>query len=79
MNHLPGVVRLIRFGCSIRLPTEGRFLFLDQFEANPERFLTDWLLGSVSNIYTGPQRNPKDDHDGHLLVVPEVKVRYIKP
>ena len=76
--NLPGVVTLIRFGCSIRLPHEGRFLFQDQFEADPQTFLRRWLKGAVSNIYTGPRVNPRDDHDGHLLIVPRVEVRYMK-
>lgn len=76
--NLPGVVNLIRFGCSIRLPTEGRFLFQSDFEADPQLFLKRWLEGAVSTIYTGPKVNRRDDHDGRLLVVPQIRVIYVR-
>lgn len=77
-SPLPGVVTLIRFGCSIRLPTEGRFLFQEDFDANPQLFLKRWVEGAISTIYTGPQTNRYDDHDGHLLIVPQVRVKYLR-
>ena len=68
---------LIRFGCAIRLPNEGNFVFRDLFNANPEQFLNDWISGAVGTIYTGPLLNKEDDHVGHLLIVPVVKVRFV--
>ena len=69
----------IRFNCEIRLPLLGSFPLHRQFEANPEAFLQSWLEGAVGNIYRSPVRNLRDKHDGHLLLVPLVAVRYIKP
>lgn len=68
---------LIRFGCSIRLPPQGKFLFEEQFNHNPEQFLKDWISGAVGTIYTGPLFNQQDEHDGHLLIVPKVSVKYV--
>lgn len=73
---------LIRFGCSIWMPTQGRFnrgkfLFHEEFKHDPERFLHGWLSGAVGTIYTGPIINRRADHDGRLLTVPMVKVKYL--
>lgn len=66
----------IRFGCSVRLPSEGRFLFADDFRADPELFLKRWIEGAVSNIYEGPQRELRG-HDGHIINRPVVRVKYL--
>ncbi len=68
---------IIRFGCSIRLPDKGKFLFRDEFVQDPQKFLHDWISGAVSNIYAGPTINLSDDHDGHLIYRPIVRVKYI--
>ena len=67
---------VIRFGCSIRLPGQGNFQFRDMFEADPQGFIADWLEGAIGSIYRGPLHNQFDDHDGHILVIPKVVVRY---
>ncbi len=44
---------VIRFGCSIRIPSQN-FSCHDWFKENPQKFLQAGIEGSVSNIYTGP-------------------------
>ncbi len=68
---------LIRFGCSIRIPDEGNFTERDRFNRDPEQFLKDWIEANISMFYTGPLINKRDEHDGHLLIVPVVRVKYI--
>ena len=68
---------LIRFGCSIRLPKDGHFYFKEDFTADAETFLRHWIEASLTNIYRAPLTNRKDPHDGHLLDVPKVAVKYL--
>lgn len=66
----------IRFGVSISLPRSGRFEFEEQYTANPEAFLKQWLEGAVSSIYTGPLRNEVGELTGNLIIRPLVRVNH---
>jgi hypothetical protein len=56
MNPIP----LIAFGCKIRLPSEGHFIFLSSYDENPHLFLQRWIERAVTQIYTsGMIKNPK--------------------
>lgn len=68
---------VIRFGCSVELPAEGKFLLRDLFDEDPEKFLQLWIEGAVSTIYSGPMFNKTDPHDGRLLILPKVKVKFL--
>lgn len=73
----------IRFSASIRLPLTGHFNFQAEYEKNPEKFLTAWLEGAVSNLYTGPLIDERTDcrgeFTGHLLALPKVQVKHFPP
>lgn len=68
---------VIRFGCSIRLPVEGKFLFKEDFQENPPQFLRRWIQGAVGTIYEGPLHNRSDHHDHHLIIEPVVAIRHL--
>jgi hypothetical protein len=45
-------------------------------ESNPEKFIKEWLEGATWNIWSGPLSSEVSPHDGTLLNVPIVRVRY---
>lgn len=73
----------IRFSASIRLPLTGNFTMRDLYEKDPEKFLSAWLAGAVSNIYTGPLIDERTDcrgeFTGHLLALPKIQVKHFPP
>lgn len=68
----------IRFFASIRLPESGHFLCEDDFKKDPKDYITRWIAGGLSVIYSGPLINPKGEFNGELIIVPRVNVRLLQ-